>query len=84
MNTRRTRAKNATTHPGAIVLAAQGKRRTKAEKEADDNRAALEKEAAEKAEGERIVSIAKLVMQLRGEQNAAAPVSHLFVLHPSS
>jgi len=77
MNTRRTRAKNATTHPGAIVLAAKGKRRTKAEKQADDNRVAAEKAAVEKAEQERVVTIAKLVMQLREqEQNTAAPVSH--------
>lgn len=77
MSTRRTRAKNATTHPGAIVLAAQGKRRTKAEKQADDNQAAAEKTVAEKAEQERVITIAKLVMQLREkEQNVAAPVSH--------
>lgn len=70
--TRRTQAKNATAHPGAIVLAAQGKRWTKAQKQADDNHA-----AAEKAEQEHVISIAKLVMQLRGEeQNTAALVSH--------
>lgn len=78
MNTTRcTRAKNATAHPGAIVLAAQGKQWTKAQKQADDNHAAAEKAAAEKAEQERVISIAKLVMQLRGEeQNTAALVSH--------
>ncbi|KAF8431064.1 hypothetical protein L210DRAFT_3508032 [Boletus edulis BED1] len=74
MSSRRTRAKNATTHPGAIVLAAQGKRRTKAEKQADDNHAAAERAAAEQAEQERVVTIAKMVMELRAkEQNAAAP-----------
>lgn len=72
-----TRAKNTTTHPGAIVLAAQGKQWTKAEKQADDNQAAAEKAVAEKAEQEHVITIAKLVMQLLGEeQNAAALVSH--------
>ena len=77
MSPRRTRAKNATAHPGAIVLASQGKRRTKAEKQADDNCAAAERAAAEKAEQDRVITIAKMVMELRAkEQNAAIPVSH--------
>ncbi|KAI9573306.1 hypothetical protein HD554DRAFT_2035685 [Boletus coccyginus] len=70
-----THAKNATTHPRAIVLAAQGKQRTKAEKEANNNHAALEKAAAEKVKEERIISIAKLIMQLHEEQNTATPES---------
>ncbi|KAG9309104.1 hypothetical protein JVU11DRAFT_10991 [Chiua virens] len=72
MNTRRTQAKNATTHPGAIVLAAQGKWQTNTEKQADNNRVVAEKAMAEKFEQERVITIAKLVMQLREkEQNAA-------------
>ncbi|KAI9573303.1 hypothetical protein HD554DRAFT_2167569 [Boletus coccyginus] len=59
----------------AIVLAAQGKQRTKAEKEANNNHAALEKAAAEKVKEERIISIAKLIMQLHEEQNTATPES---------
>lgn len=75
---RTTRAKNATTHPGAVVLAAQGKRRTKVQKQADDERTAAEQAALTKAEEERIITIAKMVMELRAkEQNAAnSPVSH--------
>ena len=76
MSPRRTRAKNATAHPGAIVLASQGKRRTKAEKQADENRAAADRAAAEKAEQERVITIAKMVMELRAnEQNTAIPAS---------
>ncbi|KAG9310028.1 hypothetical protein JVU11DRAFT_10065 [Chiua virens] len=82
MSTRHTHATNATAHPGAILLTAQGKRRTKAEKVADDNHAALEKAAAEKAAQEHVIAIAKLVMQLCEEQNAmaTAPVSNLLIL----
>jgi len=47
--TRRTRAKNATTHPGQIVLDAQQKRRTKEVKEADDRRLQAAQEAREAA-----------------------------------
>ncbi|KAH0835022.1 hypothetical protein J3R83DRAFT_10758 [Lanmaoa asiatica] len=74
MSTRCTRAKNATAHPGAVVLASQGKRRTKAQKQANDNRAAEEKAATEKAEQECVVTIAKMVMELRAKgQDAASP-----------
>ena len=77
MSPPRTRKKNATTHPGAIVLATQRKRRTKSEKQADDEHAAAEKAAAEKAEQDRVVTIAKMVMELRAKgQSTAAPVSH--------
>ena len=72
-----THAKNATTHPGAIVHAAQGKRQTKAEKQAADNHAAAKKAAIEKAEQEQVITIAKVVMELQAkEQNATTPVSH--------
>jgi len=77
MSPQRTRAKNTTAHPGAIVLASQGKHRTKAEKQADENRAAAEQAAAEKAEQDHVVTIAKMVMELQAkEQNMAIPVSH--------
>ncbi|KAG9309276.1 hypothetical protein JVU11DRAFT_10765 [Chiua virens] len=82
MSTRHTHATNTTAHPGAILLAVQGKRHTKAEKAVDDNHAALEKAAAEKATQERVIAITKLVMQLHKEQNAmaTAPVSNLLIL----
>ncbi|KAF8545840.1 hypothetical protein OG21DRAFT_1528222 [Imleria badia] len=74
MSPRRTREKNATTHPGAIVLASQGKRLTKAEKKADEDSTAAERAAAEKAKQEHVITIAKMVMELQAkEQNAAAP-----------
>ena len=77
MSPRHTHAKNATMHPGAIILAAQGKRQTKAEKQATNNHAAAEKAAIEKAEQEQVITIAKMAMELRAkEQNAATPVSH--------
>ena len=66
-----------TTHPGAIILVAQGKWQTKAEKQAADNHAAAEKATIEKAEQEQVITIAKMAMELRAkEQNAATPVSH--------
>ena len=64
----RTRAKNATSHPGEIVLQARGKRRTKAEKAADDKllRDALaEKEQARK---EGIARLADMEVEMEAEQ----------------
>lgn len=83
MSTQHTYAKNASAHPGAIVLAVQGKQWTKAEKQANDAHAATEKAAIERAEQEHVMTIAKMVMELWAkEQNATTPVSHtnLFIL----
>lgn len=52
---RRTRIKNATQHPGQVILDAQGKRRTKAQVEAD-NRHMQEVQEAQKATMQRGVS----------------------------
>ncbi|KAH0832917.1 hypothetical protein J3R83DRAFT_11882 [Lanmaoa asiatica] len=63
-----THASNAVAHPGAIILASQGKRQTKAQKKADDNHAAERQAAIEKAEQERVTTIAKMVLELQEGQ----------------
>ena len=77
----RTWAKNATSHPGEIVLQAGGKRRTKAEKAADDKllRDALaEKEQARK---EGIARLADMEVEMEAEQ---AVVKKSVPVHPRS
>lgn len=66
-----TRAKNATSHPGDIVLQAQGKRRSKAEKAADDK---LLKDALaekEQARNKGIARLAEMEMEMEMEANQA-------------
>ncbi|KAG2119692.1 uncharacterized protein F5147DRAFT_767161 [Suillus discolor] len=67
-----TRAKNATTHPGQIVLDAQRKRCTKAEKQADDDHltaARAEKEADALAG---LTRLAEMQVQIEATQAQAA------------
>ncbi|KAI6094081.1 hypothetical protein EDD16DRAFT_1792215 [Pisolithus croceorrhizus] len=73
----RTRAKNATTHPGDIVLQAQGKRRSKAEKAADDKLLKDSLAVKEKARKEGIARLAEMELELEAKQAATkklAPV----------
>jgi len=62
----RTRAKNATTHPGQIILDAQQKRRTKAEKQADDDRLAA---AREQKEADALAGLTRLA-EMQGQMEA--------------
>ena len=72
-----TRAKNATTHPGDIVLQAQGKQCSKAKKAADDKllRDALaEKEQARK---KGIAHLAEMEMEMEAKQTVVQKLTPL-------
>ena len=66
-----TRPKNATQHPGHILTAGVGKRRTATQKAADDQRDREAKEASEKALQESYQRIATLQAQMQANQDAA-------------
>jgi hypothetical protein len=66
-----TRPKNATQHPGHILTTGVGKRRTAAQKAADDQRDREAKEASEKALQESYQRIATLQAQMQANQDAA-------------
>jgi len=74
-----TRAKNAFTHPGDIVLQAQGKRHSKAKKAADDKllRDALSEKEQARREG--ITCLADMEMEMEAKQ---AVVKKLAPVHP--
>jgi hypothetical protein len=65
-----TRPKNATQHPGRILINSRGKKRTTAEKAADDQREREAKEASEKAVQESYQRIATLQAQMQADQDA--------------
>ncbi|KAI6013682.1 hypothetical protein PISMIDRAFT_23852 [Pisolithus microcarpus 441] len=64
----RTCAKNATTHPGDIVLLAQGKQRSKAEKAADDKQLKDTLAAKEQARMRGIAHLADMEMEMEAKQ----------------
>jgi hypothetical protein len=66
MPPRQTRAKNAMTHPGQIILDAQQKRCTKAEKQADDDRLAA---AREQKEADALAGLTRLA-EMQGRMEA--------------
>jgi hypothetical protein len=66
-----TRPKNATQHPGRILNEGHGKRRTAAQKAADDKREREAKEASKKAVQESYQHIATLQAQMQADQDAA-------------
>jgi len=66
MPPRRTRAKNAMTHPGQIILDAQQKWRTKAEKQADDDHLAA---AREQKEADALAGLTRLA-EMQGQMEA--------------
>jgi len=74
-----TRAKNATTHPGDIVLQAQGKRRSKVEKAADDKLLRDAQVEEEQARKEGIARLADMEMEMEARQ---AVVKNLAPVHP--
>ena len=74
-----TRAKNATTHPGDIVLQAQGKRHSKAEKVADDKLLRDAQVEEEQARKEGIARLADMEMEMEARQ---AVVKNLAPVHP--
>ncbi|KAG1886827.1 uncharacterized protein F5891DRAFT_1200678 [Suillus fuscotomentosus] len=65
-----TRPKNATQHPRHILINSHGKKRTTAEKAADDQREREAKEASEKAVQESYQHIATLQAQMQADQDA--------------
>ncbi|KAG1883444.1 hypothetical protein F4604DRAFT_1677762 [Suillus subluteus] len=69
---RRTRASNANAHPGHVVLNATRKRRTKAQKAADDKVLAEELKAKEAAALEGIQRLANIQAEMEQVQAAAA------------
>ncbi|KAG1836867.1 hypothetical protein DFJ58DRAFT_846709 [Suillus subalutaceus] len=66
-----TRPKNATQHPGRIVIESQGKRRTAVQKAADDQREKEAKEASHKAVQESYQRIATMQAQMQADQENA-------------
>ncbi|KAG2116423.1 uncharacterized protein F5147DRAFT_568182 [Suillus discolor] len=66
-----TRPKNATQHPGRILINNRGKKRTTAEKATDDQRQREAKEASEKAVQESYQCIATLQAHMQADQDAA-------------
>jgi hypothetical protein len=66
-----TRPKNATQHPGHIVIESQGKRRTAVQKATDDQREREAKEASHKAVQESYQHIATMQAQMQADQENA-------------
>ncbi|KAG2738367.1 hypothetical protein P692DRAFT_20672019, partial [Suillus brevipes Sb2] len=66
-----TRPKNATQHPGRIVIESQGKRRTAVQKAADDQCEKEAKEASHKAVQESYQRIATMQAQMQADQENA-------------
>ncbi|KAG1862696.1 hypothetical protein F4604DRAFT_1683836 [Suillus subluteus] len=66
-----TRPKNATQHPGCIVIESQGKRHTAAQKAADDQREKEVKEASNNAVQESYQYIATMQAQMQADQDNA-------------
>jgi len=75
----RTQAKNATTHPGDIVLQAQGKQHSKAEKVADDKLLRDAQVEEEQARKEGIACLPDMEMEMEVRQ---AVVKNLAPVHP--
>ena len=71
----RTCAKNATTHPGEIVLQAQGKRRTKEEVTADDKQKLADKAAQDKSKKDSIARLARMQIEMEARQGATEQVT---------
>ncbi|KAG1905400.1 uncharacterized protein F5891DRAFT_976338 [Suillus fuscotomentosus] len=66
-----TRPKNATQHPGCILIESQGKRHTAAQKAADDQHEKEAKEASNKAVQESYQCIATMQAQMQADQDNA-------------
>ncbi|KAG2062202.1 hypothetical protein BDR06DRAFT_1027445 [Suillus hirtellus] len=66
-----TRPKNATQHPGCILIESQGKRCTAAQKAADDQREKEAKEASNQAVQESYQHIATMQAQMQADQDNA-------------